>query len=106
MLFRLARHGLDDRTGPHPYAGEYTFTARAGTAISEIAAELARHGQYLPFDPLLAEAGATLGGSIAAGLSGPALVGGFHAAAIACAVASAAAAASAFFLIAAVKPQN
>ena len=51
--------------------GEYTFTARAGTPISEIAAELARHGQYLPFDPLLAEAGATLGGSIAAGLSGP-----------------------------------
>ena len=42
---------------------------------------------------------ALLGGVL--GLSGPALVGGFHAAAIACAVASAAASASAFFLVAA-----
>ncbi len=32
---------------------------------------LAEHGQYLPFDPLLAEADATLGGTVAAGLSGP-----------------------------------
>ena len=32
---------------------------------------LAEHGQYLPFDPLLAEAGATLGGTVAAGANGP-----------------------------------
>ena len=32
---------------------------------------LAEHGQYLPFDPPLAAAGATLGGTVAAGLSGP-----------------------------------
>ena len=51
-------------------ADEYTFTARAGTPIAEIAALLAEEGQYLPFDPPLAERGATLGGTVAAGLSG------------------------------------
>ena len=40
--------------------GEFTFTALAGTPLSEIEAALARHGQYLPFDPLGAGAGATL----------------------------------------------
>jgi glycolate oxidase FAD binding subunit len=51
--------------------GEFTFTALAGTPLSEIVAALAERGQYLPFDPILAEAGTTLGGSVAAGLSGP-----------------------------------
>ena len=32
---------------------------------------LQEHGQYLPFDPLLVERGATLGGTVAAGVSGP-----------------------------------
>jgi glycolate oxidase FAD binding subunit len=50
---------------------EFTFTALAGTPLREIGAALAEHGQYLPFDPLLAESGATLGGTIASGLSGP-----------------------------------
>ena len=50
---------------------EFTFTALAGTPVREIAAALAERGQYLPFDPMLAEAGATLGGTVAAGLSGP-----------------------------------
>ena len=50
---------------------EYTFTAHAGTKVSEIAAMLAERGQYLPFDPLLADAGATLGGTVAAATSGP-----------------------------------
>ena len=50
---------------------EFTFTAMAGTPLKVIAAELAQRGQYLPFDPLLADAGATLGGTVAAGLSGP-----------------------------------
>lgn len=49
---------------------EYTFTAYAGTAVSEIAAALAKNGQYLPFDPLLVEKGATLGGTVAANTSG------------------------------------
>ncbi|MFN8445541.1 MAG: FAD-binding protein [Caldilineaceae bacterium] len=50
--------------------GEYTFTALAGTPIAEVEAELAKHGQYLPFDPPLVKAGATLGGTVASGLSG------------------------------------
>ena len=49
---------------------EYTFTALAGTPLAEVEATLAEHGQYLPFDPPLVQAGATLGGTIAAGLSG------------------------------------
>lgn len=51
--------------------GEYTFTALAGTRIAAVQALLESHGQYLPFDPPLAERGATLGGTVAAGLSGP-----------------------------------
>ena len=51
--------------------GEYTFTAYAGTPVREVVAELARHGQYLPFDPLLVKAGATLGGTVAANTGGP-----------------------------------
>jgi glycolate oxidase FAD binding subunit len=50
---------------------EFTFTALAGTRIAAIQAALAEHGQYLPFDPPLVEAGATLGGTVATGLSGP-----------------------------------
>jgi glycolate oxidase FAD binding subunit len=50
---------------------ELTFTARPGTPLRDIAAALAEHGQYLPFDPPLVEAGATLGGTVAAGVSGP-----------------------------------
>ncbi len=49
---------------------EFTFTALAGTRVSEIAKLLAEHGQHLPFDPPFFEAGATLGGTVAAGLSG------------------------------------
>ncbi len=48
---------------------EYTVTARAGTAVAEVAAALAQHGQYLPFDPLL-PASATLGGTVASNLAG------------------------------------
>jgi glycolate oxidase FAD binding subunit len=50
---------------------ELTFTAMAGTPVAEVAAALAEHGQYLPFDPPLAAAGATLGGVVATGASGP-----------------------------------
>ncbi|MBX3015848.1 MAG: FAD-binding protein [Caldilineaceae bacterium] len=50
--------------------GEYTFTALAGTPLREIEAALAVHHQFLPFDPPLVDAGATLGGTVAAGLSG------------------------------------
>ena len=50
---------------------EFTFTALAGTPVRDIAATLAARGQYLPFDPLWVEAGATLGGTVASGVSGP-----------------------------------
>jgi len=51
--------------------GELTFTAQAATPVAEVAGLLAEHDQYLPFDPPLAGAGATLGGAVAAGASGP-----------------------------------
>lgn len=50
---------------------ELTVTALAGTPVSEVREALAEHGQYLPFDPPLAGRGATLGGVVAAGASGP-----------------------------------
>lgn len=50
---------------------EFTFTALTGTPVKDIAAALAERGQYLPFDPLLVDAGATIGGTVAAGLGGP-----------------------------------
>ncbi len=50
---------------------EFTFTALAGTPLREIADTLAAQGQYLPFDPMLVASGATLGGTVASGVSGP-----------------------------------
>jgi glycolate oxidase FAD binding subunit len=50
---------------------EFTFTALAGTRVRDIAVTLAARGQYLPFDPLWVDAGATLGGTVASGVSGP-----------------------------------
>jgi glycolate oxidase FAD binding subunit len=51
---------------------ELVLSARAGTPLDEIEAALAEHGQVLPFEPPQLGAGATLGGTIACGLSGPA----------------------------------
>lgn len=64
----LAMGGLSGIIDYQP--SEYTFTAYAGTAVAEVAAALAENGQYLPCDPLLVEAGATLGGTVAANTSG------------------------------------
>lgn len=50
---------------------EYTFTALAGTTLEELRQALSENGQYLPFDPLLTEQGATIGGTVASGMSGP-----------------------------------
>jgi glycolate oxidase FAD binding subunit len=50
---------------------EFTVTARAATPVSEVSELLAAAGQSLPFDPMLGAAGATLGGTVASGLSGP-----------------------------------
>jgi glycolate oxidase FAD binding subunit len=50
---------------------EFTFTALAGTTLKEIVATLAEKNQYLPFDPMLVQQNATIGGTLAAGMSGP-----------------------------------
>ena len=50
---------------------EFVFTALAGTPLAEISKTLSEHGQFLPFDPPLTDSGATLGGTVAAGLNGP-----------------------------------
>lgn len=50
---------------------ELVLTARAGTPLTEIEAVLAAKRQMLAFEPPHFGAGATLGGCIAAGLSGP-----------------------------------
>ena len=50
---------------------ELVLTARCGTRLSEISEALAAHGQFLAFEPPAFGADPTLGGLIAAGLSGP-----------------------------------
>ncbi|MFJ2989833.1 glycolate oxidase subunit GlcE [Collimonas sp. NPDC087041] len=50
---------------------ELVITARCGTPLSEIEALLAQHNQMLPFEPPHFGIGATLGGMLASGLSGP-----------------------------------
>ncbi len=50
---------------------ELVITARAGTLLHEIEAVLADQGQMLPFEPPHFGQHATLGGCVAAGLSGP-----------------------------------
>ncbi|MDE2148514.1 MAG: glycolate oxidase subunit GlcE [Gammaproteobacteria bacterium] len=50
---------------------ELVLTARAGTPLTEIEALLAQHGQMLAFEPPHFGAAATLGGTVACGLSGP-----------------------------------
>lgn len=50
---------------------ELVMTARAGTPLTEIESLLAEHGQMLAFEPPHFGPGATLGGAIASGLSGP-----------------------------------
>lgn len=54
---------------------ELVVSARAGTPIAELEAALAEHGQCLPFEPPRFRVGSvakgTVGGLVAAGLSGP-----------------------------------
>ncbi len=51
---------------------ELVITARCGTSLDEIESTLAEQGQMLPFEPPHFGPGATIGGTIACGLSGPA----------------------------------
>jgi glycolate oxidase FAD binding subunit len=69
-------HGYEVNTGD--YRGivsyeptELVITARGGTPLSEVEAALHEKGQMLPFEPPHFGSAATLGGCIAAGLSGP-----------------------------------
>ena len=50
---------------------ELVVTARCGTSLADLEATLAASGQMLAFEPPHFGAGATLGGCVAAGLSGP-----------------------------------
>ena len=66
---------LDTRTLASAAAHEPTelvVTAPAGMRVDELEAQLAEHGQCLPFEPPHFGAGSTVGGMVAAGLSGPA----------------------------------
>lgn len=51
---------------------ELVVTARAGTRLAELEAALEEKGQCLPFEPPRFGANGTVGGMVAAGLSGPA----------------------------------
>ena len=51
--------------------GDMVITARAGTPLPELDAVLAAQGQMLGFEPPRFGGGGTLGGAVAAGLSGP-----------------------------------
>lgn len=65
---RLVMTGLSGVVDHQP--SEFLITALAGTSIQEMQSALASHQQYLPFDPPFAARGATIGGTVAAGLSG------------------------------------
>lgn len=53
-------------------SAELVITARAATPLVEIAQVLEEQGQVMPFDPPLFNGAATLGGTLACNLSGPA----------------------------------
>ena len=50
---------------------ELVVTARAGTSLAELEQLLTENGQMLAFEPPHFGIGATAGGCVAAGLSGP-----------------------------------
>ena len=59
-------HGIIDYT-----PSELVISARAGTPLAELESVLAQEDQILPFEPPHFGESATLGGSVACGLSGP-----------------------------------
>ena len=52
-------------------ADDFTITVRAGTRLKQITELLDSAGQYLPFDPVFVDQGATIGGLVGSGLNGP-----------------------------------
>jgi len=77
FLGRAASPGAEvlDVTGHHGIVSydptELIITARAGTLLSDLRATLEKGGQMLACEPPSFGAGATVGGMVAAGLSGP-----------------------------------
>ena len=67
LLLDMRAHG--GITGYDP--AECVVTVGAGTPVQHLADTLAAHGQYLPWNPPIAGATATVGGMVASGLSGP-----------------------------------
>jgi glycolate oxidase FAD binding subunit len=68
----LSQLAVDGHTGIVAYdPRELVVTARAGTRLAELEAELAACGQMLAFEPPHFSEQATLGGAVASGLSGP-----------------------------------
>jgi glycolate oxidase FAD binding subunit len=68
----VVRIAMDRLSGIVDYSpDECVVTVRAGTRLREIEDTLRGNGQYLPFDPPFSAAGATIGGTVAMGLSGP-----------------------------------
>ncbi len=66
----LETHTLTGISSYEP--SELVVTARAGTPLKDLEAELAKKGQCLPFEPPHFGSASTLGGMVAAGLAGPA----------------------------------
>ena len=70
---KLEPLNIKEHTGIISYQpSELVITARSGTAITDIEAELAKHNQILDFEPPRFNNGGSLGGMVACGLSGPA----------------------------------
>jgi glycolate oxidase FAD binding subunit len=68
-----AKLGMPSHAGIVSYdPAELVITARAGTPLREVEAALAGHGQRLPFEPPSFGEAATIGGTVACGLAGPA----------------------------------
>ena len=66
--------GLNGITSYEP--SELVVTVKAGTPLAELEAALAEKSQCLPFEPPHFKAGTTVGGMVAAGLSGPSRASG------------------------------
>ena len=69
---------IGDALDMRPYSGiidyepkELVLTVRAGTPLAEIEALMAKENQMLPFEPPHFSGPATIGGTVATGLSGP-----------------------------------
>ena len=71
-LSRAERLDMRGHVGIVDYEpSELVVTVRAGTPLAELEAELASRGQCLAFEPPRLAAGGSVGGMVAAGLSGP-----------------------------------